>query len=289
MLPPLLRAMRPHQWAKNLFVLAPAVFAHRLVDGADVAAALLAFATFCAGSSTVYLLNDLHDREADRRHPLKRHRPLAAGTLSVGAAWAAMAVLAAGAVAGAALLGVRFAAMLAAYLALNALYSWRLKHLVILDVMALALGFVLRVEAGAAAVAVGVSSWLLLCTIFVALFLAFSKRRHELMLLADSAAAQRQVLTHYSPAFLDQTINVVTASTVVSYALYAMAEESVAQHGQGLVYTVPFVLYGIFRYLYLIYQQPGARNPTEEVLTDPPFVLNVLLWGLVVLWIVYGR
>jgi hypothetical protein len=135
---------------------------------------------------------------------------------------------------------------------------------------------------------VSVSSWLLLCTLFVALFLGFSKRRHELLLLADRAHHQRRVLTHYSPAFLDQMINVVTASTVLCYALYAMAEESVAKHGRGLVYTVPFVLFGVFRYLYLVYQRPGHANPTEEVLTDPPFLVNVGLWAIVVLGVLYA-
>src|SRR5947199_281802 len=144
--------------------------------------------------------------------------------------------------------------------------------------------------AGAAATAVQVSSWLLLCTIFLSLFLAFSKRRHEITLLAEGATSQRRVLHHYSAAFLDQMINVVTASSVVSYALYAVAPETVEKyHTQDLVLTIPLVLYGIFRYLYLLYQRPGARNPTEAILREPPFLINILLGGLVVVWIVYGR
>ena len=153
--------------------------------------------------------------------------------------------------------------------------------------MVLAVGYLLRVEAGAAAVDVAVSTWLLLCTLFVAVFLGFSKRRHELLLLADRAADQRRVLSHYSPAFLDQMISVVTASTVICYALYAMADESVAKHGRGLVYTVPLVLFGVFRYLYLTYQRPGHANPTEEVLTDPPFLVNFALWAALVLAVLY--
>ena len=174
------------------------------------------------------------------------------------------------------------------YASLNVLYSAGLKHVVILDVMIVALGFVLRVLAGGFAVGVELSSWLLLCTIFLALFLAFSKRRHELVLLAEDAAGQRRVLADYSPAFLDQMINVVTAASVVSYALYAVSPETAARHhSEWLVYTVPLVLFGIFRYLYLIYQAPGRRNPTEAILTDLPFLVNLALWGLAVLWIVY--
>ncbi|HEV8629811.1 MAG TPA: decaprenyl-phosphate phosphoribosyltransferase [Thermoanaerobaculia bacterium] len=287
-MPALLRAMRPQQWVKNLFVLAPVVFAHRLADHAALGHALLALAAFCAGSSAVYLLNDVRDREADRHHPLKRQRPIASGALGVGAAAAVAAALTVAALAGAAALGRLPLALLLAFLLLNALYSWYLKHLVIVDVMVLAIGYVLRIEAGAAAVGVAVSSWLLLCTIFVALVLGFSKRRHELLLLADRAADQRRVLSQYSPAFLDQMINVVTASTVLSYALYAISDESVHKHGRGLLYTVPMVLFGVFRYLYLMYQRPGHANPTEDVLSDPPFLVNVGLWSAVVLWVLYA-
>lgn len=289
MLSPLLRSLRPTQWAKNLFVLAPLVFAKRLTDPTALKLGLLAFGVFCCAASAVYLVNDIRDREEDRRHPLKRRRPLAAGTLKVSTAAVTALVLAAGAFVGALVLGPLFTALLTAYLLLNLLYSAWLKNQVILDVMAISLGFVLRVLAGGAAIAVEISSWLLLCTIFIALFLAFSKRRHELSLLAESAPDQRRVLSHYSLTFLDQMINVVTASTVVAYALYAVAPETVEKfHSHHLVYTVPLVLFGIFRYLYLIYQRPGARNPTEAILSDPPFLINLLLWGLAVVWIVYG-
>jgi 4-hydroxybenzoate polyprenyltransferase len=282
--------MRPSQWPKNLFVLAPLVFGSRLGQMAAVGRALLALLAFCCAASAVYLLNDLRDREEDRRHPLKRLRPLAAGTLKVPAAVAAIVVLIAAVAALAGWLGPGFAAVLGAYLLLNLLYTIWFKHMVILDVMCLSLGFVLRVLAGAQAAAVQVSSWLFLCTIFIALFLAFSKRRHEIMLLAEGAAGQRPVLDHYSPAFLDQMINVVTASSVVSYALYAVAPETVAKfHTQGLIYTIPLVLFGIFRYLYLMYQRLDQRNPTEAILRDPPFLLNIALWGVAVVWIVYWR
>ncbi|RPH56049.1 decaprenyl-phosphate phosphoribosyltransferase [bacterium] len=285
---PLVTSLRPAQWAKNLFVLAPLVFGGLLLDPQAALRALLALASFCAASSAVYLVNDLRDREEDRKHPLKRLRPLAAGTLAVPTAVAAVVLLGTAALAVAVSLGLDFALILAAYLGLNLLYTFWFKHMVILDVMSISLGFVLRVLAGAAALDVLVSRWLFLCTTFLALFLAFSKRRHEITLLAGEASGQRRVLDHYSPAFLDQMINVVTASAVVAYALYAVAPETVEKyHTEDLIYTIPLVLYGVFRYLYLMYQRPGERNPTEAILRDPPFLINMLLWGLAVVWIVY--
>lgn len=284
-----MRSLRPHQWSKNLFVLAPLVFAHGLLSPVLIGRGLAAFAAFCAASSAVYLLNDLRDREPDRHHPLKRHRPIAAGTVPVGAAVAAAAVLLAIAAGTAIALGAAFALVLAAYLVLNLFYTLGLKEVVILDVLLISIGFVLRVLGGGAAVAVDVSRWLLLCTIFLALFLAFSKRRHEIELLDERAADQRQVLSQYSPAFLDQMINVVTASAVVSYAMYAISPETAEKYDtQDLIWTIPMVLFGIFRYLFLVYQRPEEKNPTEALLSDAPFVINLLLWGGAVLWIVYG-
>jgi 4-hydroxybenzoate polyprenyltransferase len=285
----LFASLRPAQWAKNLFVLAPLVFAHGLASPGLVGRAALAFALFCAASSAVYLYNDVRDRAEDRNHPVKSRRPVASGVLPVPLATAAALALGGAAAAGAFLLGRGFAAVLAVYLALNLLYTLGFKRVVILDVMVIALGFVLRVLGGAAAVGVGVSRWLLLCTIFLALFLAFSKRRHELAVLAGRAAEGRAVLAQYSPAFLDPMINVVTASAVVCYALYAVAPETEQKYrSEHLVYTIPLVLFGIFRYLYLVYQRPGERNPTEAILTDGPFLANLALWGLAVGWIVYG-
>ncbi len=290
MMPPLLRAMRPIQWVKNVFVLAPMVFAEQLLDVGLMLRALAAFAVFCCAASAIYLINDIRDREEDRRHPQKKHRPIAAGTLSVGAARVAAIVLAAAGVAGAMYLGQKFLALLVIYLVINLLYSsGGLKKVVILDAMAVASGYVLRVLAGGAAVGVAISDWLLLCTTFLALLMIFSKRRHEILLLADNAADQRSVLSNYSPPFLDQLVNVVTASTVVSYALYAVDDDTVARFGSdNLIYTVPLVLFGIFRYLYLTYQQTEKRNPTEAILFDPPSLANLALWGLLVVWIVYG-
>jgi 4-hydroxybenzoate polyprenyltransferase len=285
----LVRSLRPAQWAKNLFVLAPLVFAHGLTSRELLGRGIAAFAAFCAASSALYLLNDVRDREQDRHHPTKRRRPIAAGELPVTVAVGAALGLVAAAGAGAVALGGPFAFVLGAYLALNLLYTAVLKRVVIVDVMSVALGFVLRVLGGAAAVEVEVSHWLLLCTIFLALFLGFSKRRHELLLMADRATAGRQVLSQYSPVFLDQMINVVTASAVVCYALYSVAPETSQKYdARYLVYTIPLVLFGVFRYLYLVYQRPERRNPTEAILSDGPFVVNLALWGLAVVWIVYA-
>lgn len=280
--------MRPAQWSKNLFVLAPLLFARRLGDPAALRDAALAFVAFSAAASGTYLLNDLADRERDRLHPAKRLRPIAAGTLGPGTAATAAAVLGAAAVGAAWPLPRAFALLLLGYLALSVLYTLVLKRLVILDVMAISLGFVLRVLAGAAAITVAVSHWLLLCTSFLALFLGFSKRRHELLLI-DNAAAQRSVLAHYTPAFLDQMINVVTASTVVCYALYAVAPETVAKFGTDrLLLTLPMVLFGIFRYLYLVHRPGELRNPTEAILRDPPFLANIALWAAAAAGIVHA-
>ena len=285
---PVIKAMRPVQWVKNVFVLAPLVFAERLLEVDLLLRVGMAFMAFCFAASAIYLVNDLRDREDDRRHPLKKNRPIASGALSVKGAIIAATVLAISALALSVVLGWVFAALLGTYLAINFAYSNGLKRVVILDVMAVSSGYVIRVMAGAAAISVDVSQWLLLCTTFLALFLIFSKRRHELILLADSAAGHRSVLSHYSPAFLDQMINVVTASTVVSYSLYCVDASTVERFGSDrLIFTLPMVLYGIFRYLYLIYQQPEERNPTEALLSDWPFVVNVVIWGLVVLWVVY--
>ena len=283
----MIRLLRPAHWAKNVFVLAPLVFAGRLTDRESLEDGLMAFAAFCLASSTVYVFNDIRDRAEDRLHPLKRHRPIAAGTVSVPAATVLGIVLSIISLALAASLGWDFFAVLAIYLVLNQLYSAGLKHTVILDVMIVSLGFVFRVVAGGFAVDVQVSAWLLLCTFFIALFLAFSKRRHELILLADDASGQRPVLSHYSPAFLDQMINVVTASTVVSYAMYAISPETIEKfHTRDLIYTIPMVLFGIFRYLYLIYQRPSTRTPTEAILRDPPVLVTLLIWALAASWIV---
>ncbi|MEM9290220.1 MAG: decaprenyl-phosphate phosphoribosyltransferase [Acidobacteriota bacterium] len=288
MISALLKALRPAQWVKNFFVLAPLVFGGKLLMLPWALRGAAAFGLFCAAASAVYLLNDIRDREEDRQHPAKRHRPIASGRLPVPVAYVVAILLVLVATVGGWLLTPVVGALIFTYLAINWAYSFGAKRVVILDLMIVAVGFVLRVEAGSAAVGVVTSRWLILCTAFVALFLVMSKRRHELTLLADGAASQRSVLHLYSVPFLDQMINVVTASTLVCYALYTVDPETVSKFGtQHLVYTVPLVLFGIFRYLYLIHRGTGNTTPTEAILTDLPFVLNVILWVIVVVAIVY--
>lgn len=290
MLTGMLRSLRPAQWVKNLFVLAPLVFGRELGDVRSLHFALLAFVLFCFASSAVYLLNDVRDRLEDSIHPHKRLRPIAAGIVPPWLALTGFFVLGLAALAGAWWIGVRFLVLTAIYLAINLIYSFGVKRVVILDVMTVAIGFVLRVMAGGAAIDVKVSSWLLLCTTFVALFLAFSKRRHEIEQAADGAAEQRQVLSQYSAAFLDQMINVVTASTVVAYSLYAISPSGAGgANASEMIYTVPLVLFGVFRYLFLVYQRTDHKSPTEALLTDGPFLVNLALWGALVLWVFYVR
>ncbi len=285
---PLLRSLRPHQWTKNIFVFAPLAFANRLFDTGAFERSAATFLIFCAAASAIYLGNDLADRERDRLHPLKKHRPLAAGTLSATTAGITALLLAIAAVLGAVALGDGLIWIIAAYLTINILYSLVLKHVVILDIMAVSSGYLLRVVAGALVIGVETSTWLLLCTTFLALFLSASKRRHEIVLLDASAADQRRVLSDYSPVLIDQMINVFTAGTLLSYALYAVSPDTTERFGTSLVYSLPFVLYGILRFLYLIYQTTDRHNPTEAVLRDAPSMINGLLWVGSVVVLVYG-
>jgi 4-hydroxybenzoate polyprenyltransferase len=288
MLTDILRSMRPRQWVKNLFVFGGVVFSERLFTPA-VWTAAAAFVIFCALSGAIYLLNDVADRDKDRRHPDKRRRPIAAGRLSVSAAVVAAVVLIVIGLGAAAWLSRPFALAALAYVILLSAYSAWLKQMVIVDVLAVALGFVLRAAAGALAIGAAISSWLLICTILLALFLALGKRRNEALALQADADRHRPILAEYSPAFLDQMISVVTASTVTAYALYTMSPETVAKfHTALLPATLPFVLYGIFRYLYLLYHRQLGGNPTDMVLHDRALLLNTALWLLVVLLIIYG-
>src|SRR5262245_24839645 len=281
-------ALRPSQWTKNLLVFAGLLFGMRLLVPSAVARAVAAFAIFCALSGVVYLLNDILDRDTDRRHPLKARRPIASGALSVPAAATAATVIGALALAAALALGWPFALVAAAYLALQALYSSSLKHIVIIDVLTLSLGFVLRAVAGAVAVNVEFSHWLLVCTILLALFIALNKRRHEITLLADNAATHRPILGEYSQYLLDQMIAVVTASTLISYVFYTISPETQEKFGtQWLGLTIPFPLYGIFRYLYLVHRREGGGSPSDLLLADRPLLVCVALWAIAVAAIIY--
>lgn len=283
----LLASLRPQQWTKNLFVLAALAFSKHLFDVDAVVRAALAFGVFCALSGATYLLNDLVDLERDRLHPLKRRRPLASGALPLPLGRAVAAVLALCGLAAAVALGRPFALAAVLYLALNVAYSFVLKHAVILDVLSIALGFVIRAIAGALAIAVAFSDWLVVCTLLVALFLALAKRRHELVTLED-AAGHRRILAEYSPYLLDQMIAVVTASCLTAYAFYTLSPETVEKYRTDrLAWTIPFVIYGIFRYLYLVHRRDQGGSPTDALLADRPLLAAVALWAVAVVAIVY--
>jgi 4-hydroxybenzoate polyprenyltransferase len=284
----LLRSLRPEQWTKNLIVFAALIFARRLLDPAAVGRSTAAFLIFCALSGVVYLVNDVADREADRRHPLKSRRPIASGQVGVGHALVLAVGLTSLALVAAARLAPSFAVVAAVYLALFALYTHWLKHIVILDVLVIAIGFALRAEAGGLVIGVPVSDWLLVCTVLLALFLGLSKRRHELTLVASGATGHRRILEEYSSYLLDQMIGVVTASTLLAYIIYCTSSETTERFGTDLlVLTTLFPIYGIFRYLYLVHRKDGGGSPSEMLLTDRPLLLCVGLWGLAVIAIIY--
>ncbi len=287
-MPSLLRSLRPEQWTKNLIVFAGLLFGQKLLYPAAVARAAAAFAIFCALSGVVYLVNDLFDQEADRLHPVKRFRPIASGDLSPQAAMAWAAALGAGAMTAAWWLSPAFGLIAASYLALFGIYSRWWKHVVILDVLSIAIGFVLRTGAGAVVIGVPVSEWLLVCTVLGALILGLGKRRHELTLLADGASGHRRILDEYSPYLLDQMIGVVAASTLMAYIIYCTTPETVERFGtHSMVLTVPFPIYGILRYLYLVHRRDGGGNPSELLVSDRPLLVCVALWGLVTASVIY--
>jgi 4-hydroxybenzoate polyprenyltransferase len=281
-------SLRPHQWTKNLVVLAPLALSKHLFESDPLLRALAAFALFCGLSGAVYLLNDVTDFERDRLHPLKRLRPVASGALPLRLAAAVAVVLGFACLAGSLALGRGFLACAAAYLGLNLLYSLKLKEVVIVDVLCVSLGFVLRAVAGAVAISVEISEWLLICTILLALFLTLAKRRHELVSLNDSAVGHRRILAEYSPYLLDQMISVVTASCLTAYAFYTTAQETKEKfQTDKLALTIPFVLYGIFRYLYLVHRKEKGGSPADVLLTDRPLLLAVALWAAAIVVIVY--
>jgi 4-hydroxybenzoate polyprenyltransferase len=287
----LVASLRPRQWTKNLLVFAGLIFSQNLHHPAPAGRAVLAFLAFCALSGGTYLVNDVLDAERDRSHPQKRHRPVASGRLRPGVALAVGLGLLTAACAGAFALSARFGAVALAYAALLAAYSVGLKHVVILDALIIATGFVLRALGGVVVIDAEFSHWLMLCTILLALFLTFGKRRHEILVLEESAMNHRPILSEYSQQLLDQMIAVVTASTLMAYALYTMSPETAAKLGTSqLPLTLPFVLYGLFRYLYLLYRRDLGGNPSEHLLTDRALLLDVALWAATVVLLLYlGR
>jgi len=296
----LLRAMRPHQWSKNVFVLAALVFAagdpvyRAQLESGHVVRVLLAFLAFGLSSSAIYLVNDVADVESDRKHPEKCKRPIAAGELSIPAAL----IAAVGLVVPSLLIGAWVGgsprpvwAVLLIYVVINAAYNLRLKQVVLVDVFCIAAGFLLRVVAGGLAAGAEISKWLILCTLFLSLFIALNKRRAEMMVLGDDMAAHRKSLKEYSVGFLDQMVGVLAACTVVCYTMYTVDEDTASKFGRDnlLFWTVPFVTFGIGRYMILVQNGQGGGNPARILLGgDAAFLVNTLLWGGTVLFALFG-
>ena len=281
-------SLRPDQWIKNLIVFAGLIFGQRLQEPTLIVTSFVAFAVFCALSSAMYLVNDVIDQAEDQRHPTKSRRPIAAGTVSPRTAVIGSVGLASTALGVAFWLSHPFGLVALTFVGVVALYSQLLKHVVILDVFTIAAGFVLRAVAGAVAVAVPISQWLLVCTMLLALFLGLAKRRHELILLGDEAPGHRRALAEYTPRLLDQLISIVAAATVVSYAFYTVEPATVEKFGTDLLtLTVPFPVYGVFRYLYLVHRQDGGGSPAEMLLRDRPLLACVMLWAAAIVLIIY--
>jgi len=287
LIPGLIRTMRPRQWVKNIFVFAPLVFDVKLFKLRYLAQTSAGFALLCLVSGTVYLINDLADIEKDRQHPKKRNRPLASGQLSTNAALAAAIVIPLVALPLSFTLHPAFGVILTAYLLIQILYSFRLKHVVIIDVMIIASGFLLRVAAGVPlADAERFSPWLYICMTLLALLIGFGKRRQELTLLKENANSHRQILEEYNRSLLDHAISIVTASTLLAYALYTFSAPNLPQN-HAMMLTIPFVLYGIFRYIYLIHVKDMGGAPEDIALSDRPIQITFLLWGLSVVVVMY--
>lgn len=280
----LLRSMRPKQWPKNLLLFAGFLFTLNVQWApftesmwAYLGRASAAFGLFCLLSSGVYILNDIRDIDKDRRHPQKRHRPLASGALSPRLAATAAVCMLLFTLAGAYTLRPLFFLLCLVYLLMQVAYTLSFKHMVILDVFTIAIGFVLRAVSGAVAIHVAISPWLYIVTLLGALFLGLAKRRHELILLSDDAAHHRKILQEYSPAMLDQMISIVTAATIMAYSLYTFTSPSLPKN-HGMMLTIPLVIYGIFRYLYLIHKKDAGGSPEEVLLRDRPVLITIVLW-----------
>jgi 4-hydroxybenzoate polyprenyltransferase len=284
----LVESVRPAQWVKNGFVFAALIFSRSLTDWHRLERVAFAAVVFCLIAGAGYLLNDILDVAEDRQHPVKRSRPVASGRLSARTAAVAAALLALVALAGGWALDPEFFLVIAVYAVLNSLYSLLLKRVMLVDVFVIAAGFVLRVLGGGLVIHVEISAWLIVCTTLLALFLALTKRRHELVLLGSDASNHRLILANYSPYFLDQLIGIVTASTLMSYALYTLSADVATKFpGKRLELTIPFVLFGIFRYLYLVHQTSAGGNPTRLLLTDRVLLTVVLMWAAAVVLIIY--
>ena len=278
-LPPLIQALRPVQWSKNLLVFAALLFSLNVFDLTKFAQATGAFLVFCAVSSAIYLLNDVRDREQDAHHPLKRRRPIAAGLVNPVTATVLAIALAAGGALGSYLIDAELTLVVGAYLVLMALYTYGLKRVVLLDVIIISIGFVLRAAAGAVAIDVPISPWLYICSMLLALMLGFGKRRHELLMLRDSASQHRANLDAYSVPLLDQIIAVTSSSAVVAYSVYTFTSPALPEN-HAMMLTIPIVLYAVFRYLFLIYKEHLGGSPELLLMHDRPMQFSILLWAI---------
>ncbi len=283
----ILKEARPKHWVKNGFLFAGIVFAKKLADPASIWHVLAAFGLFCVVASAIYYINDLSDRAADRLHPKKRFRPIAAGEIPVPLAWGIAVGGLVVAVPLAFLQRPLFGVIVVAYVALQFVYTYWMKDQVLLDVFALATNFVLRAMAGAVVIAAPISPWLYVCTVLLSLLLGFAKRRHELMLLEAGAGSHRPVLDEYSATLLEEIIAVVTSATVMAYALYTFNAENLPRN-HAMMFTIPFVLYAVFRYLYLVYRKGEGGTPEEALFTDRPLLICIMLWGITSVVILYA-
>lgn len=279
----MIKLMRPKQWIKNLFVFAALIFSMNFLNPFHIGQAILCFVLFCMISSSIYILNDIVDVEKDRLHPKKKNRPLAKGTVSIKAAGGVSIILMISSLLAGFLFNPLVGTVITLYLINNLIYSFKIKHIVIMDIISIAIGFILRVVAGAFAIDVGISAWILVCTFFISLFLGIGKRRGEILALEHNAHDHRANLKDYTEEFVNQITSIVVACTIMSYSLYTFT----AYEHMYMMLTIPFVVYGIFRYLNLIYTQDEGGNPTELVLTDKLIIIDVVLWGIVSSAILY--
>jgi 4-hydroxybenzoate polyprenyltransferase len=284
-----IKLARPHQYLKNGFVLLGPLFAHQW-DLATLTQAAMAFLAFCAMASAVYVLNDIMDIEADRAHPVKCKRPLPSGAISIGMAKNLLVLLIVGSVILSLLASTWVTLFVLTYFIINIFYSWHLKHVVILDVFLISSGFMLRILAGTVGLGITPSAWLLLCGLMVTLFLGFAKRRAELLMIeateGTSNGLTRRVLDDYSPEMLEQFIAVTAACTIIAYGLYTVSPQTVAIHGSNnLIYTLPFVVYGIFRYLYLLHRRAKGNDTAKDLVQDRHLLVTVVAWIFTTLWV----
>jgi 4-hydroxybenzoate polyprenyltransferase len=284
----LIISLRPHQWTKNLLLFAALIFGGKLQDIHLLSLSILAFFIYSFISGSIYTINDITDKDKDKQHPEKKNRPIASGKLPVKIAWPAAIILLALGLSLSFYLNKAFGYVILLYVALTISYSVKLKQIAIIEIIIVAIGFVLRAIAGAEIIEVTISDWLLVCTFFLALFLVIGKRRYELVILEESAEKHRKILEDYNPKMLDQMVAVVSSATIVSYALYTLDAETIARFQTGnLIYTIPFVTLGLFQYFYLIYKKKLGGSPEKLLIKDPIIAASAIGWILTVTLIIY--